>query len=263
MLFEHLRVESVGTVSSTQDEVRARLAGGEDVHGLVLRAKAQLLGYGRQQRQWRSEEGGSYQTLALADESARFRSGRLPIALAVGIAEALYEAFSEFFAALSGQGTPMGLKWPNDLYLDRGEKDGVLVGKLGGILCEHTAGHLLVGVGVNVRNSVPEGAAALRDHRPDRVSDVVLEGIRLGLGLFDDEELPRLYSRYDLLRGRHLRVVEGERELKGVAAGVSSEGCLQLEGETGLLKTCNGRVIRIGTRPKVPGPSTQSATTRG
>ena len=59
------------------------------------------------------------------------------MALAVGLAE----TFPTY-------GARVGIKWPNDiLYKGR---------KLGGILAEHARGHLLVGVGVNVNNRVPE-----------------------------------------------------------------------------------------------------------
>lgn len=235
MLFGDWRVEFVESVSSTQDEVRTRIGCGQDVHGLVLRAKAQTLGRGRRERQWLSGEGGSYQTLALADEQGRFRSGLVAVAVGVGIAGAFSEEDME-----------VGLKWPNDLYLDSGTANGVLVGKLGGILCEHIARHLLVGVGVNVSNVVPAGAAALLTSHPEQVSEIVLRGIRVGLDLFGEEDLPRLYSRYDLLRGRKLRVSEGERELVGKGAGVTTEGCLQLEAEAGLVSTCNGRVTWVG-----------------
>jgi BirA family biotin operon repressor/biotin-[acetyl-CoA-carboxylase] ligase len=235
-----LRIERHGEVGSTQDLVKEELARGREVDGLVVRAAAQLRGRGRLERTWSSGAGGSYQTIVVRDADGVLRRGRVPIAIAVGIAE-----------SLAAQGVAIGLKWPNDLYL-RGDLAGrtkpahALTGKLGGILCEHVRGHLLVGVGINVRNLVPTGAAALTGHEPETVSDLVLAGVRNGLGdLLDAADLPDRFSRFDILAGRALRVAEGGRDLVGKGAGVDDEGCLRLATLSGSRTTCSGRIVEI------------------
>jgi BirA family biotin operon repressor/biotin-[acetyl-CoA-carboxylase] ligase len=233
---EILRIERLGEVASTQDIVRDRLSGAGDVHGLVVRARAQTSGRGRQERAWASGRGGSYQTLAVRDDGGALRTGLVPIAIAVGIAE-----------TLAGKGVLIGLKWPNDLFLpEPARQTKGLTGKLGGILCEHFRGHLLVGVGVNVRNVAPDNGAALSSHDPDKVSDLVLEGIRRGLDeLLADPGLPDRFARYDVLRGRVVRVREGGRELSGVAYGLDESGCLRLRLHSGVQSTCSGRIMEI------------------
>lgn len=239
MLPQMLRVVALEAVDSTQDAMRRQLAGDAEAHGMVIRAAYQTGGRGRLERAWHSDPGGSYQTVALADRAGQLRSGRVPVALAVGVA-----------AALSDQGTEVGVKWPNDLYLrslvqvSAGYK-GRLAGKVGGILCEHVQGHLLVGVGINVENTPPTGAAALRGLRRELVSDLVIEGIREGLKLVSGGELPEHFARRDVLAGRFLTVQEGARQLRGLAAGISAEGCLLLQGEVELLKTCSGRITNV------------------
>lgn len=262
MLPVELRIERHEAVGSTQDVARAALDEGRAVHGLVIRAQAQTQGRGRLERPWASAEGGSYQTLVLADGSKSFQTGRTPIAVAVGIAE-----------TLSAGGVEVSLKWPNDLYragegfntprcdesdggighrldsgLDSGlgESGGRLDGKLGGILCEHVRGHLLVGVGINVRNRLPAAAAGLPSLEPDEVSDIVLRGIREGLNeLLADPALPGHFARFDLLAGRRLRVIDGGRELNGWAAGIDADGYLVLASDSGTSRTSSGRIVEI------------------
>ncbi|MEX2535869.1 MAG: hypothetical protein WD273_09775 [Trueperaceae bacterium] len=246
-----LRIERRGVISSTQDALRTELEAGRDVHGLLVRAEAQTKGKGRQERQWLSGPGGSYQTVAVRDDQGELRSGRVPLAIAVGIAESFLQ-----------RGEKLMLKWPNDLYRPRdapagstprgakgarkGQPYGSLPGKVGGILCEHLRGHLLVGVGINVRNELPKDAAAFANLRVEDVSNIVLGGIRSGLTtVLPDPQLPARFARHDLLLGRSLVVQEGERRLLGRAAGVSSEGCLVLATEAGQIETCSGRIVEI------------------
>jgi BirA family biotin operon repressor/biotin-[acetyl-CoA-carboxylase] ligase len=230
MFPSELRLERLETVDSTQAAVRRELERSDDSHGLVVRALSQTHGRGRMRRPWDSGSGGSYQTVAIRDPEGTLRSGRVPIAVAVGIAEALAPAWPR-----------VGLKWPNDLYMTDGR-----AAKLGGILCEHVRGHLLVGVGVNVRNETPDGAAALSEADPDEVSDLVLAGVRVGLDAhFPDLGLPRSFARFDILLDRRLRVVDGDRELSGSGAGVGSGGCLLVATEAGQVETCAGRVVEF------------------
>ena len=47
-------------------------------------------------------------------------------------------------------------------------------------MCEYAKGHLLVGVGMNVNNEVPAGAASLRGLDVEGVSNFVLAGVQQG-----------------------------------------------------------------------------------
>ena len=59
-------IQTFDTLSSTQDEMRLRLEHGEPIHGLVIRALEQTAGRGQRARDWLSNKGGSYQTIAVA-----------------------------------------------------------------------------------------------------------------------------------------------------------------------------------------------------
>jgi BirA family biotin operon repressor/biotin-[acetyl-CoA-carboxylase] ligase len=218
------RTESFGALDSSQDEMLRRLGRDEWVHGLVIRAGAQSGGRGRRRRPWLSPPGGSYQTLALRDPAPpSLRRGAIALALAIGLAE-----------TLRTYGVRCGVKWPNDLYY-RGKK-------LAGLLSEYRREHLLVGVGVNVDNPVPEGAVGLRGWDLAAVHPVVLEGLRQGLRLLETEkELLSRFEPLDLLRDQPVTaVLEGER-FGATARGITAEGCLKLERADGRIsELCGG-----------------------
>jgi BirA family transcriptional regulator, biotin operon repressor / biotin---[acetyl-CoA-carboxylase] ligase len=216
-------IETFDTLSSTQDAMRARLESGEDVHGLVIRALEQTGGRGQRARDWLSTRGGSYQTLAARDrEPPALNQPYAAVVIALGLAQTLPE-----------YGLKVQVKWPNDLHY-RGKK-------VAGILCEYLRGHLLIGVGVNVENAVPEGATAFRGLDVEGVSNLVLAGVQRGLTLLEDGcDLPSAFAPFDALYGQDIEVAVGDELLRGVARGVDAGGCLKLEIPTGTRKVCHG-----------------------
>ena len=234
-----LRIEQLGVVTSTQDLMKARLAEGRRVHGLVLRAEVQTFGRGRGARAWRSGEGGSYQTLAVYAPDylpahlleGKHLSPRVSVAVAVGLAQ-----------TLPRYGVKVGIKWPNDLFYRRK--------KLAGILLDYTRAHLLIGVGMNVNNEPPAGAVGLRGWDLAGVHAVVLEGIQVGLGLFSAPAFAAAYAPYDLLAEQEVSVLHRSEVTTGVALGVSERGCLRLNvpGAVEGLEVCQGHLERFTLR---------------
>lgn len=233
------RIERLGTVTSTQDLAKDRWghaasAQGADpaaVDGLVLLAEAQLGGRGRRARDWSSPAGGVYLTAILSEHHlARSEPGRWSPAAALGLAEAL----QKFDARV-------GVKWPNDLYLDGGPLGPA---KLGGLLLERHAGALLIGVGINVRNPVPAGAAALRRVPMDQVVDATLRGLADGLQrhAYDPGSFSERWPELDVLHGHWVSVQEGSRTLSGKVAGLAADGALRLVNEQGTFLARSGRV---------------------
>ncbi len=231
------RVEQHDVVDSTQDVLKRRLAGGEDVAWVVVRANAQTAGRGRRGGEWRSGAGGSYSTFAIPEPVGLGTAPWFPLAVGVCVAE-----------ALAGAGTECTVKWPNDLYYqDR---------KLGGILVERVKGHLLVGIGINVDNTPPPGSVALAGVLTRAaVSELVVEGmeaaLRLAAGTSESasDGLGRRFATRDWLFGKVVTVqdavahapragqpgdVDGPAlhgALTGVACGIATDGGLLLKVE--------------------------------
>ena len=208
------KLESFSTLPSTQDEMRRRLLAGDAVHGLVVQAAQQTAARGQRARDWHATYGGSYQTLAVRLQGAPPPYAALVFAL--GLAE-----------VMPVYGVQVGIKWPNDLFY-RGKK-------LAGLLVEHLQGHLLIGVGLNVNNEVPEGAVGLRGWDVQGAHMVVLEGLERGLAHLEDAAfcLERAYAPFDLLLDCYVEMLTVNGLETGVAAGVDASGQLLLQqGET-------------------------------
>ncbi len=241
-----LRILEFDTLPSSQDDLRRRLLAGDDVHGLVVRAALQTAARGRRARDWRAERGGSYQTLAVRDpalidpHAPSILQPYAALSLALGIAE-----------VLPVYGVQVGLKWPNDLFY-RGKK-------LAGILAEVVQGHLLIGVGMNVNNDVPDGATGLRGWDVDGVHMMVLEGLQRGLAYLGGDvggdaggdagfSLPEAYAPFDLLFGQPLELLVGGKLHTGTGAGVDDRGQLRLAGPDGIEAYSSGQLVRYGLR---------------
>ena len=233
-LVHGFRLEEHDSVSSTQQLLRQLVTAGVASDGYVVRAREQLAGKGRRGTAWHSSRGGSYQSVALeagrlvAQAAGRAVAAPLPdprltLAIGLGIAESLNTA-----------GAAVMLKWPNDLIANDA--------KLGGIIVELVAGVALVGVGVNVDNELPHGAAGLRGWSVDEVGDLVLAGVRNGLWLLTERtrDLVPRYSSLDWLRGRTVTIsaatladpraapwpLHNAAEVRGVADGIDDRGRL-------------------------------------
>jgi len=129
-------VELLESTTSTLD-VAHRLAAEGAPAGTLVIANEQTAGRGRGGKEWRSPAGaGLWLTLV---ERPVDTSGLVVLSLRVGLAAA--EALDRFASE------PIRLKWPNDLYVERG--------KLAGILTEarwrdQAVEWVAIGLGVNV-----------------------------------------------------------------------------------------------------------------
>jgi BirA family biotin operon repressor/biotin-[acetyl-CoA-carboxylase] ligase len=131
----------------------------------------------------------------------------------------------------------VALKWPNDLLL--GDR------KLGGILCEArwqdgAVGWVTVGIGLNVRNPLPEAmrAAAVSlveccpAADPEPLGEAIVARVAplaAAAGPLGPEE-QSAFARRDWLHGRSL-----DGPVSGNAAGVAGDGALLVRGPDGSL----------------------------
>ncbi|HBE19156.1 MAG TPA: biotin--[acetyl-CoA-carboxylase] ligase [Cyanobacteria bacterium UBA11149] len=183
------------TLPSTNQTLWEILVEGATPPTLVIAAQ-QTAGRGQWGRQWQSEIGGLYLSLALTLKLQANHSSQLTFCSAWGIARVLRE-----------YGIPVFLKWPNDLIL----KDK----KLGGILTETRVqqGYItqaVVGVGINWCNCPPETGISLESFCQDQpsakitslaiVAAIVLYGLLAGYQFSLEEGLEKLRLFYqDLL----------------------------------------------------------------
>ncbi len=222
-------VEHHETVESTND--RAKLLareGGGDLPTLIL-ADRQTAGRGRGANRWWTGPGSLAFSLLANTDSWNTSQGQMSLsALAAGIA--LVEAI-----AIRAADHPLGLHWPNDIYV--GER------KLAGILVEiPTENRLVVGVGVNTNCRLADAPGELRG-RVATLIDLMGEAQDHTSLLVDwlgawAKWIGRLPSHADqigdradelcLQRGRPLRVRQGKQLHEGECLGIASDGALRL-----------------------------------
>ncbi|MFL5403366.1 MAG: biotin--[acetyl-CoA-carboxylase] ligase [Gemmatimonadales bacterium] len=226
-------------VDSTMDVLHALAAEGAEA-GTAVVAVEQLGGRGSRGRSWHSAPGGLWLSVLFRPPSA---GGIEVISLRVGLAVA--EAVEPLLR------DPIRLKWPNDLML--GER------KIGGILCEarwqgEGLAWVAVGVGMNVRNSIPPdlsgSATALQVEQPDIVLEDVLQrtvsalrALDLGADQLSPAETSR-FGRRDWLHGRELRA-----PAVGTAAGLRADGALLVYAPDGGTNAIRSGSIELAAVP--------------
>ncbi len=228
------RIDIVDETGSTNADLVARAAAGEDIGGVVLLAEHQSAGRGRHGRSW----GAPPQTqVAMSvgiavEEVPSDRWGLLPLLAGVAIVDAI--------AAASG--IQAGLKWPNDVLVEGR--------KLCGILAEVASPTqaIVLGLGINAtftEHDLPDpnatSLAILGWANPDRsaLARAVLHELgsriehwRAARGV-DDRLLEDYRARSVTLGSRVRAELPGDRELVGVAVGLSDNGQLRIEGADG------------------------------
>ncbi len=250
-------VEIVPRIDSTNTELMRRAREGRS-EPVLLVTELQTAGRGRLGRQWTSGSGDSL-TFSLGLPLAPADWSGLSLAVGLSVAQSLQPQLPA-----SGSGRPrIGLKWPNDLWID-GDR------KLGGILIEtasfvghaaHEPGtprYVVVGIGLNIRPRCGDGmrtppASLLElDERLDAPTALAcllpsLVGDIQAFALQGFAPLAARFAERDLLRGRAVNLSDGTG---GVAEGVGPDGALLVRTGQGLQAVTSSE---ISVRPAAAG----------
>ena len=228
------RLDVVDETGSTNTDLLARSAAGEDVDGSVLLAEFQNAGHGRHGRHWSAPpRAGITLSVGVGGASVpRAGWGWLPLLTGVAVVDAL--------AAVTGVNA--GLKWPNDVLVGDG--------KLAGILAEvaSPAPVVVVGLGLNVTltaDEAPDPVATsllmLGSSATDR-NTLAHRILRELAGRIDawraaggaDPKLVADYQHHSLTLGSRVQAtLPGDRHVIGVARAVDELGrlCIDTGGE--------------------------------
>ncbi len=218
-------LEWVAATGSTNSDLLA--AGTPPPEGTVRVAERQTAGRGRLGRRWQSRPGGSL-CLSMA----------LPwpggIATAAGASLIAGLAVAEGLRGLGA--VEVGLKWPNDLWARERKLGGLLI-EVGG---RGEGVFLVVGLGLNLdlprdfEADVEWIDLATLGLKPDRAElvAVLVRALRTRLRQMQARGLADLlpdWERLDVLRGRAVQMVSGERRWPGRALGLAEDGGLRIE----------------------------------
>lgn len=239
-------LEVVQSTGSTNADLLARHAAGEDISGVALVAEHQSAGRGRHGRSW-STPPRSQVTLSLGIDAGSLPAtawGWLPLLTGVAVADAVHAT----------TGLRPRLKWPNDIQVGDG--------KLGGILAEMAGPMIVVGLGVNV-TLAPDEAPDPRATSLLMLGSSMLDRTAL-LGSILAELTERIdrwrtlggpdpslvddYKRHSSTLGTRVRaLLPGDREITGVATDIGELGQLLINTGAETVAVSAGDITHLRT----------------
>ena len=183
----------------------------------------QTHGHGRRGRRWSAEPNSALLTsigITLAHNFSHLSH------LSLMVATFLTDAIN-----CTNPQRPIGIKWPNDLYLNQK--------KLGGILIDATPcddGHyIVIGIGMNLTPQTVAHTASLSEHfspiptRAWLLSQCLTCVHRLQTGAFDFKTYQARYAELDLTRNQSIMVHSANDDWLDVSCGVDSQGYLRTQ----------------------------------
>ncbi|MBR9936778.1 biotin--[acetyl-CoA-carboxylase] ligase [Oscillospiraceae bacterium Marseille-Q3528] len=207
--------------------------------GHLVMADMQSAGRGSRGRSWDSPRGtGIFMSLVLRPQLMPQQAAMVTLTAAYSIVSVLREDY----------GVAAGIKWPNDVVLNRK--------KLVGILTEMSAEpdlihYIVTGIGINVNmKEFPEelsdkatslwmetgkiySRAELAARILNRLEPVYETYVRTGdLAFLQDS-----YNELLINRGQEVRVIGREAEFSGIAEGIGADGGLKIRREDGQVQT--------------------------
>ena len=218
-----------------------------ELPALVL-ADVQTAGRGRGANRWWSAPGALTFSLILPRVSSLEKSSWPRISLTAGLA--VYDALQQLRPGLE-----IGLKWPNDVYVQRR--------KICGILAEaspRSPARVVVGIGLNVNNSV---TAAPSPVAATAISLLDVAGYQFDLSVVlirvlhqlaeqlaalarSDTTLASRWQELCMLSGRSVQVEAGQRTTIGICQGIDESGALLVDTVAGCERCISGVVTVLG-----------------
>jgi BirA family biotin operon repressor/biotin-[acetyl-CoA-carboxylase] ligase len=239
-------VEFHAEIGSTNDRARELARDPGIACPILVLAALQSAGRGRGANRWWSGPGGLMFTLILDARETGLPAERWPqVALAAG--GAVCEAMER-----EGPNCAARVKWPNDVYLAGKKAAGILIE-----LPSDTAGRLLVGIGINVNNSLTTAPTELAQIATS-MTDVARRAFNLTevliavLSRFAEwrfklaDDAPAFFESWRarcLLTGKTVCVQAGSRQITGDCRGIDDSGRLMLATPTGIERVLSGTIV--------------------
>ena len=242
------QIEFYDEVGSTNDVAMQLIARQEPTFPLLVLAERQHRGRGRGKNSWWAGPGALTFTLVLDGRASKLPTRTWPqisLSTALAVCDGLKEVVPHQEARL---------KWPNDVYLQSRKVCGILVES-----SPMRSGLLIIGVGVNVNNSIWQSPVELqaiatslidvagRSFDRTEVLVRILKPMAIRLRQLEDEslQLSDSWRHLCMLHGRTLVLNSGAQQTVGVCQGIDDEGALLLHGEAGVQRFFSGVVTKV------------------
>lgn len=245
------QVEYFHETTSTSDVALRMAADGSLRTPALILADRQTAGRGRVANRWWADAGALTFSLVYDPAANDIRPERWP-QLSLTTSVALCTSLERAAPAAR-----FGIKWPNDVHVDGRKISGVLIEVARNAV--GVAPRLVVGIGVNINNSwhgappeLRETGTALCDlsRRTHDLTGVLVDLLkeferRLSQLGRQDPELPALWQKLCVLRGRRVEVESGGRIIAGTCCGTDHDGGLVLQSGAQKVRLFGGTVRSI------------------
>ena len=225
-------------IDSTNTQAK-RLAEEGAVSGTLVVSDCQTKGKGRRGRVWESPKGTAlYMTLMIRPQIRPERASMLTLVIGLSVVQAIRNVLK----------VEVGIKWPNDVVLNKK--------KLVGILTEMNAQmdyieYLVLGVGINANTKefppeIQDKATSLQIELgyPVNRAELVAETMKCFENYYEifekTQDLSGLMEAYQEVLVNYnqpVRVLEPGNEYSGIARGINELGELLVERENGVVET--------------------------
>lgn len=228
-------------VSSTNDWAKDAVQQGAG-HGLVVLARRQATGRGRQRRNWESPQGGLWMSVVLQPKLSLADAARLTLSASLAVVDGIREA----------SGVETGIKWPNDIVYENRKVAGIL-GEVAGEW--NTLQSIVLGIGINCNFRRNEFA---QEVKADTLQEITGREWNLNvLGARVLERLEREASELEHLGfegtrarwltravglGQEVSVHRGTEVFSGEFRDITPDGELVLQTKAGVLSFSAGEV---------------------
>ncbi|NMC62206.1 MAG: biotin--[acetyl-CoA-carboxylase] ligase [SAR324 cluster bacterium] len=238
-LKRHWAIEVYDEVPSTMDVAEEKVMATSSP--LLILAKKQSSGRGRQGRVWESPEGGFYGTYAFTTNSASTSFGGFSLAVGLSLVR-----------SLGIDVDLLKLKWPNDLVSHDGRK-------LGGILIDvkHKSNSTiaLIGIGINLLKISTKNIDAISVEElsgklltPIRTAMMLSDGVFETFNIFLEKEFSFFkagWLKCSYGYNRRFVVESGGDCVDGLFRDIGNDGSLVLETREGPRVLASGHIKRI------------------
>ena len=223
-------------LESTQEYAKV-LGADSGVHGTLIVADTQTAGKGRRGRVWQSPKGTTISmSLCLEPKLQTKNVAGLTLVMALAAAKGILEVTGE----------KVGIKWPNDIVLNRKKICGILTE----MIFTERGYAVIIGIGMNVNtenfpDEIKDIAGSLKSETGKEISREALIASVMKYFEIDyeryvqTEDLSSLQEEYEELlvnRDREVLVLDPKEPYRGIARGINAQGNLMVACEDGTEK---------------------------
>lgn len=221
-------------IDSTNTQAKRMAKTGAE-HGLIVTADKQSAGKGRRGRAWESPAGMNlYFSILLRPEFEPDKAPMLTLVMAYSVAKVIG----------AQEGLPVGIKWPNDLVLEKKKICGILTEME---LSENQIADVVIGVGINVNTTefpkelrdkatslyLQKGCKVERESLLQQILKEFGQQYERFLEIQDLSFLKDAYNQMLINKGKEVLVLEPGHEYQAKALGVNEKGELLVKKNDG------------------------------